>query len=249
MPQERSRATKLIVEGRERSSDIAGKLGTALREARVAGGLTQRDLGERAHLAQTEVSRLERGFGGHTDLETWAVLGNAVGLRLATFFEGASGADLPRDIQHLRRQALVIDIAKRGGWQATPEFALPNDGPRPRSIDVLLTRPATRESAVIEVWDLLLDGGDAMRGLHAKVEATRRRHPPDWRVQGLLLLRRTARNKRLLAELATVFATRYPASSTAWLRALQEPHTPMPSADGFAWTDVDGTRLIPARLG
>ena len=163
--------------------------------------------------------------------------------------EALPGASLPRDMEHLRRQSLLVGIAERGGWRAAPEAALVNDGPRPRSIDVLLTRVLTREAAVVEIWDLLLDGGDAMRGLEAKVAATRARLGSEWRVEGLLLLRRTTRNRQVVRDLAPLFAARFPASSAAWLRALADPAAQMPHAAGFAWTSVAGDRLIRARLG
>jgi len=143
---------------------------------------------------------------------------------------------------------LLVGIAAIGGWHAEPEALLANEGPRPRSIDVLLTRNAAREAAVVEVWDLLLDGGDAMRGLGAKVLATRMRLGPEWRVQDLLLLRRTSRNRALVRDLVPLIGARLPASSAAWLRTLTEAGAPMPNAAGFAWTSVAGDRLIVARL-
>ena len=101
---------------------------------------------------------------------------------------------------------------------------------------------------MIEVWDLLLDGGAAMRGLEAKVLATRERLGPDWRVEGLLVVRATSRNRRLIGGLGSLFAARYPASSRAWLRALNTADAPMPTAAGLAWTDVPGSRIFATRL-
>lgn len=179
---------------------------------------------------------------------TLAACGAAVGLQLAAFFEGAPGADLPRDIEDLRRQNLIVATASPGGWHAVPESALEDDGPRPRSIDVLLTRAATREAAVIRGLGLLADGGVAMRGLEAKVLAVRSRLGEEWSVEGLLVVRGTQRNRRLVRDLEALFAARYPASSASWLRALADPGAVMPRASGMAWTDVNGTRLIAARL-
>jgi hypothetical protein len=113
---------------------------------------------------------------------------------------------------------------------------------------VLIARPARCEAAVIEIWDLLLDGGDAIRGLEAKVAATRERLGESWQVQGLLLLRRTKRNLGLIRDLEPLFAARYPAPAAAWIRALVDPTSPMPDGPGFAWTSVTGERLIGARL-
>lgn len=233
---------------RVRARYLARRVGIMLREARQSVGMRQLDAAARAGVTQSFWSRLERGVSTAVSIETLAACGLAVDLQLAAFFEHAPGASLPRDIEHLRRQSLLIGIAAQGGWRGLPESILANDGPRPRSIDVLLTRDATREAAVVEIWDLVLDGGEAIRGLEAKVAATRQRLGAGWRVQGLLLLRRTARNRALVRELAPLIRARYP-SSAGWLRALRDPATPMPDAGGFAWTSVAGDRLIAARLG
>jgi transcriptional regulator with XRE-family HTH domain len=214
----------------------------------MAAGLPQRVVAERAGVSQPEIAKLEGGRGSDTGVDTWAACGAAVGLQLAAFFEASPGTDVPRDIEHLKRQNLVIATAAAGGWHAEPEAALPGDGPRPRSIDVLLTRAARREAAVVEVWDLVLDGGQVMRSLEAKVLAIRERLGADWHVEGLLVVRGTQRNRRLIGDLAALFAARYPASSHAWLRALSKSAVPMPDAEGLAWTDVRGDRLLPARL-
>ena len=249
MTRPRRRTSRLQRDAADRARYLARRAGQALRDTRHAAGLTQAAVAERAGVAQTEVSRLERGFGAHADLETLAACGAALGLQLAAFFEQAPGASLPRDMQHLRRQNLIIVWSTPGGWTPGPESLLPNDGPRPRSIDVLLERPLRREAAVVEIWDLIDDGGAAMRGLEAKVLATRQRLGPDWHVEGLLLVRATRRNRQLVGGLRALFAARYTASSSAWLRALHDPNVPLPSSGGFAWTSVNGDRLIAARLG
>jgi transcriptional regulator with XRE-family HTH domain len=234
--------------GRARAGYAAKRLGTGLHDARIAAGLLQREVAARAGVSQPEIAKLEGGHGSDTGIDTWAACGAAVGLQLAAFFEAAPGADVPRDMEHLKRQNLVIATAAGGGWQAEPEAALAGDGPRPRSIDVLLTRAPRREAAVVEVWDLLLDGGAAMRGLEAKVLASRDQLGPEWRVEGLLVVRGTQRNRTLIGGLAALFAARYPASPHAWLRALRERDAPMPAADGLIWSDVNGERLVPTRL-
>jgi transcriptional regulator with XRE-family HTH domain len=244
----RTRATAARRRGRVRARHLAVRVGTALRDARLAQGLRQVDAATAAGITQPFWSRIERGLETGATLETLAACASAVNVQLAAFIEAMPGASLPRDIEHLRRQRLVVEQAARGGWAATPEAALSGDGPRPRSIDVLLIRAARREAAVVEIWDLITDGGDAMRGLQAKVEATQRRLGSGWNVQGLFLLRRTARNRALVGELGPLLAARYPASSSAWLAALEDPGRPMPGADGVAWTSTRGDRLIAARM-
>jgi transcriptional regulator with XRE-family HTH domain len=244
-----SRATACQRMAQRRTFYVGRRIGLGLRDARIALGLPQRVAAERAGIAQPYWSTIERGLEPGVALDTLAACAAAVETQLAAFIEAQPGADLPHDIEHLRRQALVVELSRAGGWTAIPEAAIAGDVPRPRSIDVLLEREPHFEAAVVEIWDLILDGGAAMRGLEAKVAATRRRLGPDRRVEGLLVVRRTHRNRALVRELSGLFAARYPASSRAWLAALTDPARRMPAAGGFAWTDVRGTRLLPARLG
>ena len=154
------------------------------------GRLSQRQLGELVGLSQPEINRLEAGRGANAGLDTWAACGAALGMQLAAFLEQASGADQPRDLEHLRRQNLVI--ASRGRRVAGAPSPRPPSLPMvryPRSIDVLLLRRVRHEAAIVEVWDLITDGGAAMRGLEVKVRATRERLGASWRVQGLLVVR------------------------------------------------------------
>jgi transcriptional regulator with XRE-family HTH domain len=227
---------------------LARRIGTGLKDARLALGVRQLDAARQAGITQAHWSRLERGLEPGVSLATLAACASAVHTRLAAFIEAQPGASRPRDIEHLRRQQAIVELARVGGWEATPEAAVPDGGPRPRSIDVLLVRSVRREAAVVEIWDLLLDVGDAMRGLEAKTVATRERLGPGWRVEGLIVVRGTRRNRRLVAELRALFAARYPAPSAAWLRAIADPETAMPTGPGFAWTVVLGDRLIAARL-
>ena len=97
-------------------------------------------------------------------LETLGACAAALNVQLAAFFEAMPGADLPRDIEHLRRQNLVVATAQAGAGRRSRRRRV-DEGRWSRSIDVLLSRAARREAAVVEIWDLLLDGGEAMRGL------------------------------------------------------------------------------------
>ena len=246
-PTPNRRASAAQRTGRSRATYLARRVGTGLREARIASGLRQRDVADRAGVSQSYLSDLERGRWPGVSLLVLANCAAAVGAQLAAFLEAQPGADAPRDVQHLRRQSLVIAFAARGGWTGVAESSV-GELPRPQSIDVLLTRVARREACVTEIWDWVEDGGDAIRGLERKILATSARLGPDWRVEGLLLLRRTARNQALVRSIAPLLRARYPASSARWLLALRDPAVAMPDGRGFAWTSVDGTRFIPARL-
>src|SRR5262245_8484617 len=152
----RSRTTGAQRRGRARAEYLARRMGTALRDARTAQRLRQRDVAERAGIAQSYYSRIERGREAGAALDTICACAAALNVQLAAFIEAMPGADLPRDIEHLRRQSLVVSLARAGGWTALPEANL-DEGRWSRSIDVLLGRAARREAAVVEIWDLLLD--------------------------------------------------------------------------------------------
>lgn len=247
MEQQRRRAGAARLAGRRRSAYLGARIGVALRESRHAVRLTQAQAADRAGVSQPFWSRLERGGGYAASMATIAACAAAVDTELAAFIQAMPGADLPRDLEHLRRQQLVIAVSRAGGWVGRPERPIDPDARRSRSIDVELERLIRREVAVVEIEDLLTDGGHAMRGLADKVAAVRR-DAGGWRVGGLLILRSTARNRRLLREFADLFSARFPASSAAWLAALRDPNRPMPTDDGIAWSSVDGTRIFPARI-
>ncbi len=134
-----------------------------------------------------------------------------------------------------------------GGWAVAPEMPVVA-GSTGRVIDALLTRAGSREAAVFEVWDLLLDVGQALRSFDEKTEAVRR-NLPGWTVAGVWVIRGTRRNRALVAELAPFFKARFPAAGRAWLHALDSPMCPMPPHSALLWTDATRAHLIAARRG
>ena len=169
----------------------------------------------------------------------------AAGEQLAAFLERAAGASLPRDVEHLRRQELVLATAGTGGWTARPEAPL-LAGDRPRSIDLLLARRERREAAVVEIWDFFDDLGAALRGTDEKVRAVAA-ILPGWSVQACWVVRGTRRNRALVRSLPGLIGARFPAAGSAWLGALTALEKPMPETPGLLWTDLRGVRLVASR--
>ncbi|HET7030765.1 MAG TPA: helix-turn-helix transcriptional regulator [Candidatus Limnocylindrales bacterium] len=242
----RRRAGMARIAARERSRYLAKRLGVVLRESRIALRQTQSQASHRAGVSQQYWSCLERGLGSAASLETIAACAAAVDTELAAFLQARPGADLPRDIVHLRGQAAIVREAEPGGWRASIEVPIDPDSHRSRSIDVALERMPRGEIAVVELVDLIADAGADLRGLSDKVAAIRRSHPRH-RVAGMLAVRATQRNRALLAELGPLVDARFPAPSAAWLKALHDPGTPMPSQDGLIWARVDGSGLLARR--
>ena len=169
----------------------------------------------------------------------------AAGEQLAAFLERAPGASLPRDVEHLRRQELVLATAGTGAWAARPEAPL-LAGDRPRSIDVLLTRRERREAVVVEIWDFFDDLGASLRGTDEKVRAVAK-ILPGWRVQACWVVRGTRRNRALIRSLPGLVGARFPAAGSAWLAALTAVEKPMPETAGLLWTDLRGEQLVASR--
>ncbi len=245
-PPARQRANRRVLAGRQRAGTLAERLGIAVREARRRAGTTQAACARDARISQARWSNLERGLGSRAPLATWAVVAATVEMELAAFLDRSAGADLPRDIEHLRRQSAIAARATAGGWAVAPEASVAAATPG-RVIDLLLERDVRREAAVVEVWDWLADVGAAFRALDEKVAAVRRERA-GWTVAGLWVLRGTKRNRALVGELAPLFAARFPGSGRAWLQALDDPAARLPSRPALLWTDARGTRPWPARL-
>jgi transcriptional regulator with XRE-family HTH domain len=257
LSQTRRRADPATLAGRARATHVAGRLGIALRDSRRITGLKQTEVAARAGVSQALISNLERGRGRTASIETWACVAAALGERFVGFLEQAPGATPPRDIEHLRRQSALIQLAATGGWVALPEFAIDPGAIRSRSIDVALIRTATHEAVAAEIWDWFDDVGASLRGLDAKVTILAARvadqsnlgdagSPYAWRVRGLFIVRDTHRNRAIVAELRPLFAARFTGSSTTWLRALTSA-APLPDGHGLLWSDPHG-RLIASRL-
>lgn len=251
-PKRASRAGSEVIRGRRRASAVATRLGIALRDARMATGMSQEEAAARAGLSQARFSELERGLGASAPLETWALAAAAVGEQLVGFLERAPGATPPRDIEHLRRQSALIDAARPGGWAALPELALDPGAPRSRSVDVALVRWDRREAILVEIWNWFDDVGASLRSLDAKRDALAARlstdHDGDWTVRCLFVVRRTRRNEALVGELRPLFAARFTGSSVTWLRTLAEATAGLTERDGLLWS-TSNHRLQASRLG
>jgi transcriptional regulator with XRE-family HTH domain len=194
----RRRASSTRVAARARATYLAARLGTALREARRSAGLRQLDIARVAGISQSFASRMERGEGSSASIETWASVAIAAGSQLAAFFEELPGAEWPRDYEHLRRQQLLVDVARLGGWDGTVEQRLGPKSEHGPSVDVHLARGTHREIAVVEIWDWFGDVGAAFRSFDVKLATAGREAAarelagsPAWRVSGVIVVRAT----------------------------------------------------------
>ena len=94
--------------GRQNSREIAARFGRDLRTARMVAGLRQREVGSRAGVSQSVVSRVERGVSV-PNLDLMARLAAAVGCRLSCKLFPAEGPSVREGgqlhlIEAVRRQ-------------------------------------------------------------------------------------------------------------------------------------------------
>ena len=78
-------------------SDIGHQVGKRVREIRRQAGLTQPELGERAHMAAAEISKIENGRRTPT-LETLDRLAQALGVTVISLVSFDPGRDTRSDL-------------------------------------------------------------------------------------------------------------------------------------------------------
>jgi transcriptional regulator with XRE-family HTH domain len=194
-------------------SSLAGDAGRIVRSARLAIGWTQRELGRRSGVAQTAISRLERGLPSALDLDAIQRIATALGGTIRLMFEAPFLMDRARqrDRVHARCVAFVASRLRRLGWMVETEVEI--DGRNgPGWIDVLAFHVASGTLLVIEIKTEVHDFGRIQRTIawyerHAW-SAARDRSWVVRRSHGALLLLATdavdarLRENRLLAKTA-----------------------------------------------
>jgi transcriptional regulator with XRE-family HTH domain len=240
----RIRRPPAVVTGLREARAIAANLGRDTRSTRNRRRLTQQALGQLVGLGQSEISYLERGNGSRTSIETWVAIGIALGRPVAIGF-ARDVVDPLQDARHLAAQELVIRLGRGGGWRAA--FEAPVD-PRMTglSTDLVLRRPRG-PTVLVEIWNRLDDLGAAVRSSDRKVAAYAEPRR-DARPAALLwLLVDTAANRAIVRRYPAIVRSRFPGSSSAWVRAVVTSESP-PRDPGIAWVDVTAGRIRELRL-
>jgi transcriptional regulator with XRE-family HTH domain len=245
------RRPSLASEAAQRNRSQLAVAGAELRDSRRRRHWTQRQLGQRAGVSQTTISRMERGLGGPLTVDTWQRVFNALGRRLI-LEGGRDPIEEPQDAAHLALQELVLRLGRGAGYAGSFELSLRSTD-RSRSTDVGLRDDRRRLLVLIECWNVFGDIGAAARATTTKVREAEafaiavggdRPH----RVASCWVVRATRRNRGIVDRYPEVFATRFPGSSTGWVHALTEGTEP-PEQAGLVWADVAATRLFAWRGG
>lgn len=147
-------------------SSLAMEAGRIVRSARLAIGWSQRELGRRAGVVQTALSRLERGQPSGFDLDAIQRIATALGGSIRLTFEAPFLVDRARqrDRVHARCMAHVASRLRRVGWLVETEVEIV--GSRgPGWIDVLAFHVASGTLLVIEIKTEIHDFGRIQRTL------------------------------------------------------------------------------------
>jgi hypothetical protein len=105
---------------------------------------------------------------------------------------------------------------------------------------------------LIECWSLIGDIGAAARSTSRKLAEAEATAMGLWgerpsRVAGCWVVRATKRNRELVSRYPEVFRSRFPGSSSEWVRAITTPSADPPTEPGLVWSDVAASRLFAWR--
>ncbi|TAK02084.1 MAG: XRE family transcriptional regulator [Chloroflexota bacterium] len=207
------------------------RFGLSIRALRRRRRWTQRELGRRARVSRSEVSRVERGGAATPSLRILDAIVAALGARLLVRVLW-QGEELDRilDREHARLVEVLLRRLSDGGWTAFPEITFQVAGER-GSIDVLAWHERTRALLVVEVKSVVPDIQATLAGLDRKarlgpsIAAGR-----GWRaatVSRLLVLPENRTARRRIASVGATFDRALPARSVEVKRWLIDPVGPM----------------------
>lgn len=245
-----TRRPVLAAEARRRNQEQLARLGAFVRAARSRRRWTQAALAGRVGLSRASVSRIEVGRGGGLTVDTWQRVAVALGVPLEIRF-WADRAEEPADAAHLHIQELLLRLARRRGVARTFESPTRPADPA-RSVDVGLRDDRLRLLVLCEAWNSMGDIGAAARATSRKVAqaealaVTLGGDTGAYRVASVWVMRASARNRALLTRYGEIFATRFPGSSRAWVRALTQGGPP-PAEPGLVLCDSSCRRLMEWR--
>lgn len=210
--------------------------GVRIRRSRLRLGMTQRAVAESAGVSQPVVSRIELGRGACLPLSTWRSVARAVGLDVTLDVPTAS------DWGH----ATVISLAAEGRWrQAGDDPRLVLERPQRLVRKPFGPRMSPGERVVVMVADVVTDPTALIDDLRAARDLERDTAPDGFAVGGLLVVRRSANNRRRMTEQGRIVRAAFPRSGTEWSAALKSDQARMPTSLGMLWMDPRAQRLIP----
>lgn len=207
------------------------RFGLSIRALRRRRRWTQEELGRRAGLSRSAISRIERGSGDalsvHVLRDVTGVLGARI--RMQVLWQGEE-LDRLLDEGHARIVEYVIRLLDSEGWSVAPEVTF-RFGPERGSIDVLAWHAPTRSLLVIEVKSVVADFQAMLAGIDRKArvapEVARARGWEPATVSRLLVLPNDRTARRRLARFGATIDRALPARTVAVRRWIREPGDPL----------------------
>jgi transcriptional regulator with XRE-family HTH domain len=245
-----AKRSRPIILGEQRAAMAAAKLGEAVRASRRHRRLSQAALASMVGISRQRLGDLELGRGASSPSAVWFALGEALGRYLRFEFGRDPEADVVH-AGHLAMQELVLRLGKAGGWEG--RFELPTRPTDPaRSSDAALLDRRGRRLALNECWNTFGDLGYATRSSDRKLHEAQALAAAvggddgPFQVGLCWIVRDTKANRATVARYRHIFESRFPGSSSGWVRALTTG-APMPSQPGLVWCDLNATRLFAHR--
>ena len=193
--------------GRRRSRRLVSVLGTELREARLAAGVSQAHVARVSGLSQSTISRTERLLRPALTIEEAAIHAEVLGLQLSV--KAYPGGPAVRDAAQLR-------LLGRLRAQVHPDYPWRSEIP-------------VTDGPDLRAWDAFLDGPVSV-GIEAEtrlhdIQATDRRTRLKLRDSGadvvILLVADTVHNRRIIREHRAALAGTFPADTAEILGSLR----------------------------
>lgn len=212
LPRVRTFRGRKAADAAGRAAGLARRFGTDLRIARMANGLTQRQVGERAGVTQQLVSLAERGDPG-IKLDVRCRLAAAAGHELGWKLYPAAGVSLRDSGQLHVAQAILAALSK----QLAARLEVPVAVGDLRAADLLITAPT--ELIHVEVERSLFDLQAQLRAAQLKREALARdsAHP----VRLVIAVPDSARVRSVVAGIPEIMRAAFPIPSRQIAGALR----------------------------
>ena len=231
-------------------------IGISVVDLRQTLGWTQAELGRRAHVSQSFVSRVEHALLTNLTFVDATRLLTAMGARLMVGVSAPFMADreLQRDPAHSRCASYAATRLKRDGWLTATEVEIGGDRSR-GWIDLLAYHPDHRLLLVIEIKTEIRDLGAIERTLGwYEREAWAAVQRLGWRPSkavGCLFLLATEMNEARIGDNLGAFSAGFPIRATELRRMMANEVPPRRGVRAFALIDPRSRRrdwLRPSRL-
>jgi len=202
-----------------RAQALTHAMGREIRAARLAAGLSQRDVARAAASSQSRLSHIERSLGANATVVEFSVIANVVGLKLVVNFYPV--LNRLRDGPQLNLlETLRTQLPATAGWRSEVPVPIPGDL---RALDALIQLGRCR--IAVEAWTRLSDVQAQLRSA-----ALKRREAGADRL--LVLLADTRHNRLAWQQASPMVRSTLPLETRAIMAALRRGRDP--GGDGVA---------------